>query len=69
MLIVAEVFALLKWYLEERMRTYLSRIHNKKSRVYGYAHYPSGFLYEKLGLFKVPLTAPLTQTAKATGRR
>jgi RNA-directed DNA polymerase len=28
-----------------------------------------GYLYENLHLYKIPTTAPLTQTAKATGRR
>ena len=58
----------LKWYLEERVRTYLMRKH-RKSRGYAFMHYSSRYLYEELGLYKVPITAPWTQAAKASGRR
>jgi len=58
----------LKGYLEERIRTYLWRKH-KKSRACGYKDYPQCYMYRVLGLYKIPTTAPWTQTAKAYGRR
>jgi RNA-directed DNA polymerase len=57
----------LKGFLDERLRIYLRRKHAKKSR--GYRAYPYRYLYETLGLYKIPTTAPWTQTAKAFGRR
>jgi RNA-directed DNA polymerase len=57
----------LKGFLEERVRIYLRRKHAKKGR--GYRAYPYSYLYETLGLYKIPTTAPWTQTAKAFGRR
>ncbi len=57
----------LKNYLEERVRTYLRR--KKADRHRGYKAYPCGYLYNVLGLYKIPTTAPWTQTAKAFGRR
>jgi len=57
----------LKGFLDERLRIYLRRKHAKKSR--GYKAYPYRYLYETLGLYKIPTTAPWTQTAKAFGRR
>jgi hypothetical protein len=57
----------LKGFLDERVRIYLRRKHAKKSR--GYKAYPYRYLYETLGLYKIPTTAPWTQTAKAFGRR
>jgi len=57
----------LKEFLDERVRTYLRRKHAKKSR--GYKDYPHRYLYDNLGLYKIPMTAPWTQAAKASGRR
>ncbi len=57
----------LKGFLDERVRTYLRRKHVIKSR--GYKAYPYRYLYNDLGLYKIPTTAPWTQAAKATGRR
>jgi hypothetical protein len=56
-----------KRFLEERVRIYLRRKQAKKSR--GYRQYPNQYLYETLDLYKIPTTAPWTQTAKASGRR
>ena len=56
----------LKHYTEDRVRTYLSRKHRLRGR--GYSKYPNGYLYENLGLYRIPTTAPWTQ-AKAAGRR
>jgi RNA-directed DNA polymerase len=58
-------FSALRWFLEERVRIYLRRKHQKKSR--GYKAYPYNYLYETLGLFKIPMKAPWTRAAKAIG--
>jgi RNA-directed DNA polymerase len=55
----------IKGFLDERVRIYLRRKHGKKSR--GYRAYPYRYLYETLQLYKIPTTAPWTQTAKAAG--
>ncbi len=55
--------SLLEHYLERRMMIFLKR----KYKMSKYP--PFGYLYEKLGLYKIPLTAPWTQTAKVSGRR
>jgi RNA-directed DNA polymerase len=60
-------FSALRWFLEERVRIYLRRKHQRKSR--GYKAYPYTYLYETLGLFKIPMKAPWTLTANATGGR
>ena len=57
--------ARMKAFLEERVRIYLKRKHGQKSR--GYKKYPPRYLYEVLELYKIPTTAPWTQTAKASG--
>jgi len=59
--------ARLKNFLDERVRIYLRRKHAKKSR--GYKAYPYRYLYDHVGLYKIPTTAPWTQAAKASGRR
>ena len=58
-------FSALRNFLEERVRIYLRRKHQKKSR--GYKAYPYSYLYDTLKLFKLPMKAPWTQAAKATG--
>ena len=58
-------FSALRWHLEERVRTYLRRKHQKKSR--GYKAYPYNYRYETLGLFRIPTKAPRTRAAKAIG--
>jgi RNA-directed DNA polymerase len=62
-----KAFAHLKNYTEERVRIYLSRKHRLRGR--GYRKYPNAYLYENLGLYRIPTTAPWTQNAKAFGRR
>lgn len=52
---------------KERVRIYLRRKQAKKNR--GYRQYPNQYLYANLHLYKIPTTAPWTQTAKASGRR
>jgi RNA-directed DNA polymerase len=58
-------FSALRWFLEERVRIYLRRKHQAKSR--GYKAYPYNYLYGTLGLFKIPMKAPWTLVAKAIG--
>ncbi len=55
----------LKWFLDERLRTYLRRKHRKRSR--GYKAYPYRYLHETLGLIKISIATPWTQAAKASG--
>jgi RNA-directed DNA polymerase len=55
----------LKYYLERRVKIFLKRKHKQTS----YAAYSFDDLYDPLGLYRIPLTAPWTQTAKATGKR
>ena len=62
----SKTFAHLRNYTEERVRMYLRRKHRLRSR--GYTKYPNTYLYENLGLYKIPATAPWAQ-AKAAGRR
>lgn len=57
--------SVLKYYLERRVKIFLKRKHKQTS----YAAYSFDYLYNSLGLYRIPLTAPWTQTAKATGRR
>lgn len=57
----------LKWFIEERMKIYMRRKQKRKNRSYN--RYPYSYLYEELGLYKIPTSAPWTQTAKACGGR
>jgi RNA-directed DNA polymerase len=61
-----KTFVHLKNYTEERVRIYLSRKHRLRGR--GYTKYPNTYLYEHLGLYRIPTIAPWTH-AKAYGRR
>ena len=61
----SKTMASLKWYTEERVRTYLRRKHRKRGR--GYEAYPNKYLYQGIGLYGIPTTAPWKQLAKATG--
>jgi RNA-directed DNA polymerase len=61
----SEAFSRIKDYLEERVRTYLKRKHRVKGR--GYKAYPARYLYQCLGLYRIPTTA--AWTANASGRR
>jgi RNA-directed DNA polymerase len=56
----------LRYYLSSRIRIYLRRKHNVYN---GYKAFPDDYLYQTLGLYKIPTTAPWTQSAKAAGRR
>jgi len=57
----------LRYYLGYRMRIYVRRKHHYHSL--GYKAFPDKYYYEALGLYKVPTTAPWTQSAKASGGR
>ncbi len=63
----SKTFVHLRNYTEERVRMYLRRKYRLKSR--GYLKYPNTYLYENLGLYSIPTTAPWAQAAKAAGRR
>lgn len=54
-----------KEYLNQRVRIFLRRKHRKKGQ--GYKAYPNSYLYEVLGLFKIPTNAPWTSQVKASG--
>jgi group II intron reverse transcriptase/maturase len=58
-------FSALRWFLEERVRIYLRRKHQKKSR--GYKIYPYAHLYDALGLYKIPMQPPWNPAVKAAG--
>jgi hypothetical protein len=50
-----------------RVRIYLRRKHGVENK--GYKLYPYSYLYDILGLYKIPTTSPWTSTVKAFGRR
>jgi group II intron reverse transcriptase/maturase len=55
----------LKYYLERRMKIYTKRKHKRTS----YSDYSFEYLYNSLGLYKIPTTAPKLHAAKASERR
>jgi hypothetical protein len=57
--------SVLKHYLERRVKIFLKRKHKRTS----YSAFSFEYLYDSLGLYRIPLTAPWTQVAKASGRR
>ena len=50
-------FKSVKMHIEERMRTQLRRRYQLRSRAQAYQAFPGRFLYDRLGLFKLPTTA------------
>lgn len=56
----------LRYYLGMKVRNYLKRKHGIRSRGYKFT---DEYLYNKLGLYTIPVSAPWSQTAKASGRR
>ena len=46
-------------FLQQRMRHFLRRKHKISS--FGYKQFPNSYLYEKVGLYKIPATAPWRQ--------
>ena len=57
----------LRSYLSYRMRVYVRRKHHFHSL--GYKAYPDRYYHNVLGLYQVPVFAPWTRPAKASGRR
>ena len=54
-------FSALRWFIEERVRTYLRRKHRHRTRAY--QAFPYAVLYGRLGLYRLPTRAPwLTPT-------
>ena len=51
----------LKWHVEERMQRHLCARHKVRSLATGYKRFPTGELYGKYGLYKVPTTAGWTK--------
>jgi RNA-directed DNA polymerase len=49
-------FSALRWFLEERVRTYLRRKHRQRTRAY--QAIPYTVLYDRLGLYRLPMRAP-----------
>jgi RNA-directed DNA polymerase len=49
-------FSALRWFIEDRVRTYLRRKHRYRSR--GYQAFPHAVLYGRLGLYRLPTRAP-----------
>jgi len=60
-------FKALRGHVEHRTRTYLRRRHGLAYQAY--QRFPQSLMYEKLGLIKIPTSAPWTASAKAAGRR
>jgi group II intron reverse transcriptase/maturase len=63
----ANALSNLKKYLVWRIRIYLRRKHHFNG--YGYKAFPDDYYYQTLGLYKIPRTAPWTQSVKAAGGR
>jgi hypothetical protein len=57
--------SVLKHYLERRVKIFLKRKH----RLTSYSAYSFNYLYDSLGLYEIPVSAPWTQAAKAFGKR
>jgi RNA-directed DNA polymerase len=57
--------SVLKHYLERRVKVFLKRKHKMTS----YSAYSFNYLYDSLGLYEIPVSAPWTQAAKAFERR
>lgn len=50
-------FAKARFFVEERMRTHLRRRYKVGSREHAYKRFPTAYLYEIVGVFKMPTTA------------
>jgi hypothetical protein len=53
----SKVLGRVKTHAEERVRTQLRHRHKLRSRAQGYIRFSNAYLYDHLGLFKVPTTA------------
>lgn len=51
------VFSNMRFFLEERVRTHLRRRYKVQSRERAYKRFPTVYIYEKVGVFKMPTTA------------
>lgn len=56
-------FSVLRWFVEERVRTYLRRKHRHRTRAYQVLPYT--VLYGRLGLYRLPMRAPWTPPTHA----
>jgi group II intron reverse transcriptase/maturase len=56
-------FSTLRWFIEERVRTYLRRKHRHRTRAY--QALPYTVLYKRLGLYRLPMRAPWTTPTHA----
>jgi hypothetical protein len=52
-----KAFGRIRWFTEERLRTQLRRRHHVRTRTRGYQRFSHAYLYDALGLFKLPHTA------------
>lgn len=57
-------FGALRWFTEERVRTYLRRKHRHRTRAY--QALPYTVLYDRLGLYRLPMRAPWTSPTHAS---
>ena len=60
----ARDFSHLRRFVEERVRTYLRRKHRHRTR--GYRAFPNPFLYDRLGLYRLPDVPPWLAPAHAS---
>jgi hypothetical protein len=60
---VLKAYKKIQRYMDRRLQLWLVRKHKQKGR--GYRQYPEQFLYEKLGLIKLPKTRAELSRAKA----
>ena len=60
----ARDFRNLRRFVEERVRVYLRRKH--RHRTGGYQAFPNAFLYDDLGLYRLPLSPPWLASAHAS---
>ena len=56
-------FSALRWFIEDRVRTYLRRKHRHRTRAY--QTFPHDVLYGRLGLYRLPTRAPWTPPTHA----
>ena len=54
----SRAFSALRWFIEERVRTYLRRKYRHRTRAYH--AFPYAMLYGRLGLYRLPTRAPWT---------
>jgi group II intron reverse transcriptase/maturase len=52
-----KVFGRVRWFTEERIRTQLRERHKVRTRWRGWQRFPHAYIYDRLGLFKLPSIA------------